>query len=81
MSNKYKFKSFQLYTILLILTERNYCFVTARGPTVAVLFWSSFQYSNHVVIIKKAYLESDKINMIFVSDIFLIQPEIIWFLF
>ena len=46
-----------------------------------MLFWSSFQYSNHVVINNEAYLESDKFNMIFVSDIFLIQPEMICFLF
>ena len=46
-----------------------------------MLFWSSFQYSNHVAINNEAYVESDKFNMIFVSDIFLIQLEIICFLF
>ena len=46
-----------------------------------MLFWSNFQYSNHVVINDEAYLESDKFNMIFVSDIFLILLEIICFLF
>ena len=46
-----------------------------------MLFWSSFHYSIHVVINNEAYLESDKFNMIFVSEIFLIQPEIICLLF
>ena len=46
-----------------------------------MLFWSSFQYSNHVVINNEAYLESDKFKMIYVGDILLIQPEIICFLF
>ena len=46
-----------------------------------MLFWSSFKYSNHVVINNEAYLESDKFNMNFVSGIFLIQPEMICFLF
>ena len=46
-----------------------------------MLFWSSFQYSIHVVINNEAYLESDKFKMYFVSDIFLILPEIICFLF
>ena len=46
-----------------------------------MLFWSSFHYSIHVVINKEAYLESDKFKMYFVSDIFIILPEIICFLF
>ena len=46
-----------------------------------MLFWSSFQNSNLVVINNEAYLERDKFNMIFVSDIFIIQPEMICFLF
>ena len=46
-----------------------------------MLFWSSFQYRNHVVINNEAYLESDKFKIYFISDIFLILPEIICFLF
>ena len=40
-----------------------------------MLFWSSFQYRNYVVI-NNGLLESDKFKMYFVSDIFLILPDV-----
>ena len=82
MSDKYKFKSVRVIhnspysngkKIIAMLQLEELLLLCYFGVAfnIEIMLWS----------INVAYLESDKINMIFVSDIFLIQPEIICFLF